>query len=171
MSSLFKFSKSAKGKSDIKAPEDPPRRAPTDSSYYDCHGIINDTTDPNARAWHYARDVRAQVQAEKPRKAARGRKYPSYFANHGQEVPNLSMARPYMHVPIIPGQSKPSHAQGVAPGAHRAVYNDKRRARVDVIYHDPNKPIPPASRHRPFSKADYVPKASKAVTTQQPARL
>lgn len=141
---------------------------------YDCHGILNNVKDPNARAWHYARDVRAQVRAEKPLNAVRRQKYPSYYANRREEVPDLSVARPYTHVPIIPGQSRP-YKRWDKPGAHRAVYNGKKRAKVDVIYHDPNKPIPPGSQYHPFSKADYVPRAPTAATaaaaTNQPARL
>ena len=46
------------------------------------------------------------------------------------------------------------------PGAHSAVYNDKDRAKVEVIYHDPSKPTPVGSIHKPFTQATYVPRAS-----------
>ncbi|BCS26989.1 uncharacterized protein APUU_60037A [Aspergillus puulaauensis] len=170
MSTWFKSSKTGNATSGTKTAEDPPRRTPTDSSYYDCHGVVNHVKDPNARSWHYARDVRAQVQAAGPPASspAKGR-YPSDYWNHGNEVPNLSVPKPYMHVPINPGQTKPFQ-RPTPSGAHRAVYNDNDRAKVDVIYHDPNKPIPAGSKFRPFSKADYVPKASTAAATHQPAR-
>lgn len=129
---------------------------------------MNHDNDPSGRTWHYARDVRAQVQAERPEIPASKRGYPSRYVNRAHDVPNLTVAKPYTHVPITPGQFRP-YKRSDWLGAHRAVYNDKDRTKVEVMYHDPKKPIPLGSSQHPFSKADYVPKAS-TVATQQPAR-
>ncbi|KAL2151407.1 hypothetical protein VTH82DRAFT_6505 [Thermothelomyces myriococcoides] len=135
----------------------PVRRYPTDSSFYDCHGVVNNKDDPNARDWHYARDVRAQVQAAPSPRKGQKKGYPSGFGN--QEGLDLQASKPLVHTPIIPGTSQPY--QSGPPGAHRVVYNDKDRSKCDVIYHDDSKPKSKNAKHAPFSKATYVPRASK----------
>ncbi|KAK4653970.1 hypothetical protein QC762_510244 [Podospora pseudocomata] len=136
-------------------PQRAPRRSPTDSSYYDCDGVVANKNDPNSKSWHYARDVRAQVAAEQPQHP-RGWGYPSYFGDKAG-LP-LAASKPLTHTPIEPGSLTP-YVPGTKPGAHRAVYNDTNRAVVDVIYHDPNKPPKNGSKFEEFSKATYVAKA------------
>ena len=128
---------------------------------YDCHGVVNDTKDPNARDWHYTRDVRAQVQTEAARRGFGQKGYPSHYGNKGPNALQLSAPKPLSHVPIIPGKPTPYQA-GNPPGGHRGVYNDQNRNQVDVIYHHSNQPVPAGSKFAPYSKAYYVPKVPKA---------
>ncbi|KAJ5921211.1 hypothetical protein N7466_009537 [Penicillium verhagenii] len=157
----------------------PPRRTPTDSSYvhvtpvhltrltdaqYDCNGVLSNklTVDPNARDWHYARDVRAQVEAAGPRlgfQETKVKRYPSHYGNKSIPPLPLAASKPLTHVPIRPGTSTPWKL-GDSSGAHRAVYNDKdRKNNVEVIYHDPHKAPAAGGTWHDFSKAHYVPRA------------
>ncbi|KAJ5629949.1 hypothetical protein N7528_003606 [Penicillium herquei] len=56
-------------------------------------------------------------------------------------------------------------------GAHRAVYDNKNRSQVDVIYHDPTKKPNKPGGIDGFSMATYIPRASPNVTVQAPAAV
>lgn len=139
-------------------------RAKLTDPQYDCHGVLNDSRakDPTARDWHYARDVRAQVEAAAPRltfQEAKTYRYPSHYGNKTDPPLPLAASKPLTHVPIRPGTQTP-WKHGDRPGAHRAVYNDKdRKSNIDVIYHDHRKPLTGGGSSRDFSKAQYVPRA------------
>lgn len=126
-------------------------------SKYDCHGIRHDSRNPNSLDWHYARDVRAQVQAAPPPYEQYGRRYPCEFRNLGEIPISFSVPGPWQHFPIVPHTQLPWQP-GDRAGAHRAVYNYLDQSHIDVIYHDPNKKhLVAHAKFDPFSLATYVP--------------
>ncbi|KAI1816411.1 hypothetical protein GGS20DRAFT_231372 [Poronia punctata] len=145
----------------------PPRRTPTNSSYYDFDGIGSIRDVPSA-TWMYARDARAQQAGLAPDAIRRNRKdtqYPSVFRN----ATGLPLTTPgnldadqkplWAHHPLIPGQTttyidKATH--GTAGGV-RSAYTLGNPKDFDVIYHDPRRPT--RGRHAEFSLAPYIPKA------------
>ncbi|KAH9429326.1 hypothetical protein MCOR02_010731 [Pyricularia oryzae] len=140
----------------------PLRTRPTDSSYYDFDGEPSSTHDPDAKAWIYAREARAQA-ANMHQESRRGRGYPSRYGNKPDNCP-LTVAPPapgdyYLHAPLIPGQTEP-YKQGQGPGGVRAVYNRNDQTRFDVIQHDTKKPQTASGAHQ-FTMRPYVPAATR----------
>lgn len=114
----------------------------------------------------YARDARAQ-QATVP--AGRGRKYPSPFGNHTDNLPLStppSNVRPgrapeWLHHPLIPGQNQAwKPGGGAAQGGVRSFYTDGNPTVFDVGYHDLRKPPQGQQKHSLFSLAKYHPRAA-----------
>ncbi|OAQ69707.1 hypothetical protein VFPPC_02304 [Pochonia chlamydosporia 170] len=135
----------------------PPRRTPTDSSYYDFHGTPSDRSG-NGQTWMYARDARAQQAGASPQAA---RPYPSYFGNKDQTPVTLTTAaeaiphpsgrttQGWLHQPLIPNQTTMFNPGQNMPGAVRSVYPPSDPSTFDVIYH--------SGVRREFNNATYHP--------------
>ncbi|KAI1172036.1 hypothetical protein F4777DRAFT_563249 [Nemania sp. FL0916] len=144
------------------------KRIPTDSSYYDFHGVPYLDKDPNSSTWMYARDARAQMATE-PQKQGRKDRYPGPFWNREDKplsTPGSKLQtrkreeHGWMHHPLTPGTGTAYSGSGDAGGV-RAIYTKDDSKNFDVYYHDRTSGTTGDGTNGIFERAKYYPKASK----------
>lgn len=150
----------------------PPRRTPTDSSYYSFNGVPFDNQDQSSATWIYAREARQQ-QAGVP--TSQSRPYPSRFGN-GENLPLTtpgSQLKPgrqkeWLHHPLTPNRSATwTKDNGDSVGGVRSFYTDGNPRKFDVGYHDPRVGTSEKG-HGSFALANYhkaVPKPPRRAPT------
>ena len=77
-----------------------------------------------------------------------------HYKNGFRNIEKLSLkvSPERYHYPLVKLRN---WVQGLAKGAARVVFNDKDRNVMDVIFHDPSKPLTRSGKNHEFSLAHY----------------
>ncbi|KAJ3529073.1 hypothetical protein NM208_g9923 [Fusarium decemcellulare] len=150
----------------------PLKRTPTNSSYYDFHGV-QWNRDYQSQTWMYAREARNQMADVPPERAADGA-YPSPFHNLKKlTLPTLRSIFRFigelelLHYPLVSGRTTTPDPEHSKSTRIRAVYVKGTTALFDVIYHDEAAGITRNGTPE-FSEAIYHP-AHRVVLAPSPS--